>query len=93
MLAKQVHISHVGQMRFKGVAEVQSVMQFSTAHLAARQFPTDPPSAKADLVMPYLAVHRLVCTGSSLLLLSPCSYVSGNKFLVCTLHIASKRLK
>ena len=56
---QQVHISHVGQMRFKGVAEVQSVMQFSTAHLAARQFPTDPPSTKADLVKPFLAVHTL----------------------------------
>ena len=46
----QVHISHVGQMRFKGAAEVQSVLQFSTAHLASRLFPADPPSAKADLV-------------------------------------------
>ena len=46
----QVHISHVGQMRFKGVAQVQSVMQFSTAHLSSRQFPADPPSAKAELV-------------------------------------------
>lgn len=53
----QVHISHVGQMRFKGVAEVQNVMQFSTAHLAARQFPTAPPSAKADLVSELCCIH------------------------------------
>lgn len=46
----QVHISHIGQMVFKGVAEPQTVMQISTAHLAARQFPPEPPSAKAELV-------------------------------------------
>lgn len=58
-LCCQVHITHVGQMRFKGVAEIQSVMQFSTAHLAARQFPAEPPSAKAELVTAS-ALHR--CT-------------------------------
>ena len=46
----QVHISHIGEIKFKGVADAQSVVQFSTAHLAARQFPQDPPSAKAALV-------------------------------------------
>ena len=46
----QVHISHIGKMSFKGLAEPQAVMQFNTAHLAARQFPAEPPSAKAVLV-------------------------------------------
>lgn len=46
----EVYISHIGQMVFKGVAEPQTVMQISTAHLAARQFPPEPPSAKAELV-------------------------------------------
>ena len=46
----QVHISHIGEMKFKGVADPQSVVQFSTAHLAARQFSQEPPSAKAELV-------------------------------------------
>ena len=48
--AWQVHISHIGKVRFKGLAEPQTVMQFSTAHLAARQFPPESPSAKAELV-------------------------------------------
>ena len=51
----QVHISHIGQMVFKGVAEPQTVMQFITAHLAARPFPPDPPAAKAELV-PHLCL-------------------------------------
>lgn len=47
----QVHISHIGNVKFKGLAEPQTVMQFSTAHLASRQFPAQPPSAKAELVL------------------------------------------
>ncbi len=50
LLVLQVHISHIGEMRFKGVQEPQSVVQFCTAHLAARHFPQQPPSAKAELV-------------------------------------------
>lgn len=50
LLVLQVHISHIGEMRFKGVQDPQSVVQFCTAHLAARQFPQQPPSAKAELV-------------------------------------------
>lgn len=50
LIVLQVHISHIGEMRFKGVQDPQSVVQFCTAHLAARQFPQQPPSAKAELV-------------------------------------------
>ena len=53
----QVHVSHIGDIKFKGVTDVQSVMQFNTAHLAPRQFPQLPPSAKADLVRSPLMTH------------------------------------
>ncbi|DBB15937.1 TPA: hypothetical protein ACH3X3_003311 [Trebouxia sp. C0006] len=56
----EVHISHIGQMRFKGVQDPQSVVQFCTAHLAARQFPQQPPSAKAELVKPGQGLQYIV---------------------------------
>ncbi|DBA75610.1 TPA: hypothetical protein ACH3X2_009160 [Trebouxia sp. C0005] len=56
----EVHISHIGEMIFKGVQDPQSVMQFCTAHLAARQFPQQPPSAKAELVKPGQGLQYIV---------------------------------
>ncbi|DBA80596.1 TPA: hypothetical protein ACH3X1_007856 [Trebouxia sp. C0004] len=56
----EVHISHIGEMRFKGVQHPQSVVQFCTAHLAARQFPQQPPSAKAELVKPGQGLQYIV---------------------------------
>ena len=61
----QVHISHIGEMKFKGVADPQSVVQFSTAHLAARQFSQEPPSAKAELVSDF-SMRLCVITPSTM---------------------------
>ncbi|KAK9818038.1 hypothetical protein WJX72_006076 [[Myrmecia] bisecta] len=49
---KQVDVSHVGQIRFKGVIGVQTVMQLSSGRLNTRTFPAKPPSIKAEQVAP-----------------------------------------
>ena len=55
--AAQVEARHIGDMKFKGVAGVHTVMQINNARYGGREFPAVPPSSKAELVRP--AVHAL----------------------------------
>ena len=49
-LPLQVEFHHCGVCVFKGVPEVQALIQLSSRHLAARRFPEGLPSRKAKLV-------------------------------------------
>jgi len=40
----------VGDMKFKGVHGVHTIMQLNNARYAGRQFPIGPSSGKAELV-------------------------------------------
>ena len=52
--AAQVEARHIGDMKFKGVAGVHTVMQINNARYGGREFPAAPPSSKAELVRPAL---------------------------------------
>ena len=57
LAAAQVEARHIGDMKFKGVAGVHSVMQINNTRYSCREFPAAPPSSKAELVRP--ALHEL----------------------------------
>ena len=53
---------HCGTYHFKGVSDLQTVMQLCTRRLAKRQFPLDPPSLKTRVTAPS---RGLQCTVSN----------------------------
>ena len=61
----QVHISHIGQMVLKGVAEPQTVMQFITAHLAARRSPQIPLLPKLNWYHISVSLQPFKCNRSA----------------------------
>ena len=49
-LPVQVDITHCGVYHFKGVPDLQTVMQLSTRRLSGRTFPSNPPSGKTRVM-------------------------------------------
>lgn len=57
--AMQVQLYHRGLYAFKGVEEIQTIIQLTSTHLAARHYPAGLPSKKGRLVAP---AQGLLCT-------------------------------
>ena len=52
----QVEVSHIGDMKFKGVHSVHTVMQINNVRFSGRKFPAVPCSNKAELVGAHLTL-------------------------------------
>ena len=68
----QVHISHCGAWRLKGVMEPLDAILLLPAQLAPRQFPSRPPSLKAKQACPKLQRCAVQCRQCSAVRLQAC---------------------
>ena len=56
----QVHVRHIGDMRFKGVPGVHQIVDIALSATAGRQFPTQPPSSKGKVLRPGAGLQYIV---------------------------------
>lgn len=50
----KVEAHHIGDMKFKGVHGLHTMMQINDSRYGDRQFPKTPPSSKAEIVSTFL---------------------------------------
>ena len=49
-MSVQVHVRHIGDMRFKGVPGIHRVVDITSSATCSRTFPTQPPNSKGKLL-------------------------------------------
>ena len=56
----QVHVRHIGDMRFKGVPGIHQVVDIALSSTSGRQFPTQPPNSKGKVLRPGAGLQYIV---------------------------------
>lgn len=59
-ICAQIHITHCGTCRFKGVIEAQEVISISCGDLAYRAYPAGYPSEKAVQEAPFKGLKAVI---------------------------------